>query len=1258
MISTIIEAYLKAIDQATFQKLMNHLLWLEGYTFLGSPGAVVGRNKTSPGTPDSFFEDGDKYIFCEYTTQERLLGSGGLLKKLKADIDHCFDINASGVPKEKIAKVILAFTEKIEPEETEALKNHLSLYNSNTSLKIFSIQEIPFHVCYYPGFAEKYIPGVNTAKGTIYTLADFLDITTRGIQPSLTNPFLGREEEIKQAKDLLSQSDVLILTGHQGVGKSKLATHMAALFETDYHYESRIIVSSPVQLWDDLNNFILPDRNYFIVVDDGNKALPNLQYLLQFALTRKPHSIKVIITVRDYARRDLDILLSNHKFSELPVDRFDDKQIGAIVAKSLPSGLNLEPLALERITLLAKGNCRIALMASAIVLKSNNLKDLYNAETLYNEYFKRLADEVSFLKSPAKLNALGILSFFGVIDRNNEELAKLVAQNFQIDWNDLWETFLELEKSELVDVFSQETVKISDQVMATYAFYKAFIDHTYATISYSTWITLFLDKYHGKIQKSITDVINTFGYYELKDRLNALLSAVQDTISADREKLYKFYEIFWFYRDVDTLMFVKNWVNDLEEERYIFDKLNFAPSGNNYIYSTDYVELLTKFWYQNTTLTPQAITIGLQLAFKQPSRIPDLLKLIIENFSFHRYDYREDYIRQQILFDAISTYAKPGMESEISNLIFLSISNCFLECDSTQVQGISGGRIGIYTFQPPGTKALKELRLKVLKKVFSLFGSYPNKILDIMEKYSWGAIKYDADLYAEEQITVNDFFISKFSKSDYRQCKIVKQYVNLLKRSGIEELPGYSEFIDSEIIQLSELLLFDENYDSNYEQRVEATKQKIKDLIKVKDASYLETVFSAIQNIIATSTQINDSGVQVLLITLVEMSPDLFYKALEIMMRGEYTICSNEGWAITYAIRKKLISCHSLFALINKSNYTQKQIWKQAFFSELEQNDIDEYFLNEFIKFLSSLQPIFYAVDIHAYDKYTPQFIISRNTVTQMGSDHTNFVTYASEILLVNSNISRVSFARNMCEKCLPFFELHLPLLKNIFIYQKNKEHYYDYNGSEFEAVSTYDHYFLIEYLNKISVNASPYKFEFDDIDASFVWGYPEHEEIIDQALEIINSKAPVWNSFEHTANTLFKKPTAKSKYLNNMLSYISKFISKNHASKSHMLMIMNVVIFSFPDQVLRFFKELIFLNHDVELIKALYFEKGGAYAGSRVPRIDKEIDFTKQQLDLIKGLPNSLDYVDHIKYFETKIGWLHETRQRELKNDFKDWED
>lgn len=244
-ITSQIELALQGIDQATFQKMMNHILFLDGNKFLGSPGSVVGKDKTSKGSPDSFFEYKDDYVFVEYTTQERLPSGTVFLKKLEDDINHCFDEEKTGITKNKIAKVILGFTDKISVDEHTSLKEQVKKHNPAGELLIYSIENVAFKILYYPGLSDRYL-GIPSTKGAIYTLPDFLVKTGRGIQPSLNNPFLGREEEIEQIVSSLTSEDILILSGSAGVGKSKLAVHIAEKFEADNAFE---ILYQPLQVY-------------------------------------------------------------------------------------------------------------------------------------------------------------------------------------------------------------------------------------------------------------------------------------------------------------------------------------------------------------------------------------------------------------------------------------------------------------------------------------------------------------------------------------------------------------------------------------------------------------------------------------------------------------------------------------------------------------------------------------------------------------------------------------------------------------------------------------------------------------------------------------------------------------------------------------------------------------------------------------------------------------------------------------------------
>lgn len=1264
MLTTIIEKYLSGVDQAKFQKLMNHLLHLEGYKFLSSPGSVVGKNKTSKGSPDSFFEDGDKYAFCELTTQEKLATGETFIKKLKKDVEHCFNVSVTGINKTDISKVILGFTEKLKPKEHKELKDKVSKHNPQAQLIIYSIQEIPFRLVYYPGLADKYIAGVKTTKGTFYTLPDFLKTTEKGLQPSLTNPFLGREEEIKQAKSHLLSNDILIITGSQGVGKSKLAVQLAEIFESELSFEPRVIASSPVPLWEDLNNFILPNKKYFIFFDDANKALPNLDYLLQFNATRDKDTTKIVITVRDYVKQDINKYLFNVPHNEITINQLEDNKIEEIVNKSLPTGLSLDPFAMEKIISLSKGNSRLALMATSAIVKNKSTEILTDVFSLYDQYFQKVKNDLSFLDNEENLKALGIISFFGVLDRNNEEVKTIIENEFNIDWNKLWENLVELEKVELVDIFQNEVAKISDQVLATYVFYKTFIEDSTAQINYSLWLFNFIEKYDRKINKTLIDLINTFGFIELRDRITSLILEVQKKLEGDQKNLYKFLEIFWFYREVDSILFVKNWIESLEKEETELSEIKYAYEANDFVWAPDYFKLLLNFWNHNTPYTREGIDLAFKLMFKQPSRIPETSKYLNEHLQFHRFDFREGFLRQHLLLEALSNPTFSEREKEISDQLFLSLTPKYLGWDFHQIEGKGGGQMMIYNFHLVKTPELMDLRKKILQRLFALFSTNENSVLKALHKYAWTSREIDSSIYFDEQTLIADFINDNFRTENYSHCKFVYECVETLKEHNIAPLKDWNSFLNSDSMQIAKI--FSSKFDNGklkHDESEKKQKEEIEKFIVGKDIAFIQKTLDRLDSVYKDAVSNNDgywidSSLPIMFLSLAETNINMYYKSLELLMLDKYSFELRNGYFVYRPIKQKLVKPKEIYSQINRYEYRQKQFWKQLFFDALEESDIDEFYLFEFIGFISSVNNRFYIHDLEKKIVFDKQFVISKSLLQPSASDHENIITYVTEILLSKASSMDISFDHRTCEMCSQFFVKKIDLMKQVFYSHKKRDKHYDYNGKEMAAVSSLDNLFLVEYLKEVTKDVSFLHLKFDNLNLSFVWDLPECEKIIDEALEVIISKAPIFSNSEHHANVLFKGLNLTPEQLDKVYNYISKFIQKHFSSKQHIHIILNVVTYSFNNKVLHFLKDFLLLNKDIEFMKCLWLERNGVTSGSRVPRIEEHIKFNKSVMEMIQSLPNPLEYADHIKNFEQEIEWAKQDKQQEMKRDFTGWTD
>ena len=100
-----IENRLREINETVFQELCDSYLILRNsnYASFARTGSQSGKQKTTKGTPDSFFllPDG-KYIFVEYSTN---ISAG--IKKLKEDIEKCLDQRENRYSLRSIKEIVL-----------------------------------------------------------------------------------------------------------------------------------------------------------------------------------------------------------------------------------------------------------------------------------------------------------------------------------------------------------------------------------------------------------------------------------------------------------------------------------------------------------------------------------------------------------------------------------------------------------------------------------------------------------------------------------------------------------------------------------------------------------------------------------------------------------------------------------------------------------------------------------------------------------------------------------------------------------------------------------------------------------------------------------------------------------------------------------------------------------------------------------------------------------------------------------------------
>lgn len=232
-----IQAAILSLDPGAYQKLMDsYVMKKYGFSNIMPFGSHSGTNKVTKGTPDSFVQCADgRFILIAH-------GSVGnhAYNKVEADILSCLDTAKTGIPIEDISQIICCHT---STNFTPGQVKKLCSYFENTIL--IGLGEVSFDLYLkYPDLAKDHL-NIDIDTHQIFSLESFLTyFSCNPYSTSLDMPLLCREQELEYINHVLNESDVILLSGPAGVGKTRLALESAKTFAESNNYDLKIIRSN------------------------------------------------------------------------------------------------------------------------------------------------------------------------------------------------------------------------------------------------------------------------------------------------------------------------------------------------------------------------------------------------------------------------------------------------------------------------------------------------------------------------------------------------------------------------------------------------------------------------------------------------------------------------------------------------------------------------------------------------------------------------------------------------------------------------------------------------------------------------------------------------------------------------------------------------------------------------------------------------------------------------------------------------------
>lgn len=1201
-----------------FEKLFDAYLYKKyDFSNIQTLGVQAGTNKTTKGTPDSYVltEDG-KYILITCGSVGRNIES-----KLENDIKACFDKAKLNIEECKIQRIICGHTSNnLSINFQEKIKSEFQ----NVIIDFIGIDTISHDLAFkYQSIVKEYL-NISIDSNQLFDIDDFIAVSDKTkISAPLDCNFLFRENELEKIKESIKSNVATVIVGPSGIGKTRIALEVCKSFEKE-GYNVICIKSNGNLLYDDIECQIEQEGKYLLLFDDANLA-SSFEGVISYILNlNENYEVRVLITVRDYAKRQVAETL--YKFTKpniVTIDRFDDNNIQGIIEKNFGI-INKEFL--NRISEMSGGNIRIAIFA-AINIKNGVNDSLNSIEDILKNYYATIIKEAKLSKD--KLILLCAIELIGRVQTKNNELYKQIVSQ-EIRESNISELINDLYESELIDQFENEVVSISDQVFGDYILYYV--------LCYKKWLSLssIIKEYFPKYKYRIVYVINTLlSKFHSKEITTFVSEQIKNAWDESKENDELYVETFHNIDPIKSLSLLKGRIDNSKSIKHEVTQDYIEEKRNYEIIKSKEVEILSDYKYLECF--EEAFELLLKYFEKRPDLFMDFYFAIKRNLLYDKDSYYYKYEKESSVLSKLWGKCKDGEEYNYS-LLYINVVEFALNIvyDYSR-QSINNNSITIYRVSIVLTDEMKKMRAEMWKNLFILreHKKFTDKINSILTKQYFDGI----DENSLKDIVKFDFdCIYQYlpEKIDYISANIIDIYKRSANHIGVEIDNRLLRSEENEFFRVYKILHKEYDPTKSMEENNEKQKSAIYTKIRDYDADAFNKLFKACKYILANDAEkIYDLENGMLIIfQLFNQNQEKFSMILKELLKNNIRLRLYTIESIVQLSLNVMGFDNTRIMLCNYESDLQKD-WLFCMWEMLPYADVTKKIAKEFTGFLKKscgryIPSVFALYKYYKYDSELTDYLI--NACADSNT--------ACESLLKTCDDD------DEIKKLLKIFQgKELDLYR---IYIKTFGLHVDIHGKLFMILyklypDIWDQY--VDYLK--DVKDSTYYKASNIIER--MWTIPEYSERMQYAFDTLLEQTGLYHK-ELILTLIGKKNDGKSEKKKKEWLLCELKNSSNDLNRFNKLI--NSVAVAYPEWEIEYILEFIRINKSIDDFKKIdMFPLIRSWSGSEIPLINSEIKFLEELRDRISGL----DYIEHKKYLNERIEcrskWKHEVEIKEYLN-------
>ncbi|MEG7967369.1 ATP-binding protein [Bacillus cereus group sp. Sample30] len=1219
-----IQMRLGELNGGEFQKLMDAYFSKEYKGTLYPIGSVVENNNTKTGTPDTLIKSIDeKYVYIEYTVQKN-----GIISKFKDDIFKCLDENKTGIQKHLIGKIICCCNSRLGTSEIEEL---ISIGRDNDIvIEVISLDSIAYKLINTPLIIKDFL-GISIDTQQILEMDDFIKFNDSAkLATPLNIELFGRENEVNEIVEALKEKQVVIISGLPGVGKTRLSLEVMRMFENNNkEYKIKCLRNNGQNLYDDLNTYFNEAGSYLIMIDDAN-LLTNMQIVLDlFSRTNRGINIKLLVTVREYAEQKIIDLISKYEFKLFKINTLDEKNI-ELLCKSLEVKNSKY---LERISEISKGNPRLAIMACSMAKQENTLESLVNVVDIIESYYKEIKSNFETeLENREILKVGAILSFLNYISLKDEENINKICRIIGIEESSFRNIIYTLHRMEVIDIYEEQIVKISDQILSLYIFYLAIFKERMLSFK------VLLDNYYPELRGRIVENINNvFSYFYKEEHFSFVKESIKQKYEESKkayndEEIESYLKTFWFALEIEGLLYAKSKIDDLEQSD--FTGLDFQVKNTD----GDYPNILILLaQYKHSRTYSEAMELILEYLDKQPETFSNIYQLLINRFGFDKNSLEYGYTHELELFKKVEEKYQLNKNNLYLNLLF-KLVEYNLKFNHEYAKMKEKKQVVYYDIPLYFKGNIIEIRKRSWEYLKHLYnqGIFLKEIHEFLYKFARGKKDFiDKDILKSDKESIESI-INEINITNIEQAIVFHRINDLLESFELGFNEHQIDKLNIHSYRIYRKIFGERKYKKSDIAEEEMELKNLAINITVEEFRQILCVYKEINNIEYLNSRKNIAAKRIAFLIL-NISAEIRLSLLGLMFDENLIINIHPE-----NIVKSVKNLEELEELVLSKEFFNKNFWLYCIYREMSIYHADRSLLQKIYAHFEQPENdvVGYLKDISFLEKF-------------ISIDKDVFIKVVKLILRQDNDTVYRSLDRFLMEVTEKeeyisvYLKNDIEILKALYMKFHKIEKSFDYDSKMLILLTRKESIILSEVLESIlSDEMTSYKID-EDINLEFIWNEENWVELAEYISNLIEKYIKTPGKYYAALDLLEKTLSINDKeFEGRVFEWIDKTILL-WAEDRDLIQALFESLLKFDDENrIKWIVMFIRMRPEIESFKMIPFSpRSYSWSESEVPILRDKQMFYQQLNDAISGM----QFLEHKQWLQKNIEQL-ETRIKKVK--------